>query len=443
MLALRISLGLAIVPSNPELNKMPSTTIYGPMRNKYKGKCLMCKGPLDINDMIYWSKVRPTAEQYTAIKSGNMKPLDKITLHTYCFETWERRFEFEVMAYRGISASDLKSTYQSEPIKEKENTPMPPMPIDEASTAPSTQSNDLFSVIANGILPLVEARLKNSLDTSQVIDIVNDIVNDKVKEALKDHVQRIEVTVTKDEVVTTMDMGMQHKQFPTLLKAIGAKHNGNRLNVWVAGGAGSGKSKASEFASQALGLQFRAIGSINEAHEIFGYVSPIDGKYYGTGFREVIENGGVFCFDDFDGSDPVCCVKLLGALGNSVISFPDAMVTRHKDACIILTANTWGHGATSEYVGRMKQDAALLDRFVKIQWETDEALELATCSDMAWVKRVQSVRRQVKAKGLKVLVTPRASYHGAALIAAGFTHEETEVMVLANGMSKDQWEMVR
>jgi hypothetical protein len=107
-----------------------------------------------------------------------------------------------------------------------------------------------------------------------------------------------------------------------------------------------------------------------------------------------------------------------------------------------LTANTWGYGATTEYVGRVKQDAAFLDRFIPFTWEIDEQLELATCSSKEWCKRVQGIRARVKAKGLKVLVTPRASYKGASLLEVGFTFTEIENM-LFSAMSKEQWEMVK
>ncbi len=37
------------------------------------------------------------------------------------------------------------------------------------------------------------------------------------------------------------------------------------------------------------------------------------------------------------------------------------------------------------------------------------------------------------------MITPRASYYGAALLAAGFDQSEVETLTIKKGMSADQW----
>jgi hypothetical protein len=132
-------------------------------------------------------------------------------------------------------------------------------------------------------------------------------------------------------------------------------------------------------------------------------------------------------------------VELL-AISNGLFAFPDGMVKRHPDFCLVLTANTWGLGGTTDYVGRLKQDAAFINRFVSLHWNIDEDLESATCPLPQWAKRVQQVRAKVKAKGIKVMVTPRQSYQGAALLAAGFEQSEVESIILRQSMTSEQWE---
>ena len=66
----------------------------------------------------------------------------------------------------------------------------------------------------------------------------------------------------------------------------------------------------------------------------------------------------MFLFDDFDASDPVAAVEANEPLANGTCAVLDGMIPRHPDTITILTANTWGHGATNDYVGRMKQDGA-------------------------------------------------------------------------------------
>lgn len=251
------------------------------------------------------------------------------------------------------------------------------------------------------------------------------------------------VTVENKDTGEVKDMGLQHKSFPTLIKMLSARdHQGHRQNIWLVGPAGTGKSLATQYAAAALGLRYASTGSIIESYKVLGHFSPGTGEYKATTFRDYWENGGVFCFDDFDGSDPNCVVELL-AISNGVFAFPDAMVPRHRDFVLVLTANTWGLGGTSDYVGRLKQDAAFINRFIALHWEIDTELELATCPIQSWAKRVQKVRNRVKEKGIKVMITPRQSYQGAALLQAGFEQEEVEEIVLKQSMTNEQWQSVK
>jgi len=106
---------------------------------------------------------------------------------------------------------------------------------------------------------------------------------------------------------------------------------------------------------------------------------------------------------------------------------------------LIAAANTWGHGATHEYVGRLKMDAAFLKRFAFLSWEYDEQLELDTAPNKKWTMRVQEIRKKVVAKGMRVLVTPRESYIGAQLLAAGIPQSMVESMTIKSGMTDSQW----
>lgn len=238
--------------------------------------------------------------------------------------------------------------------------------------------------------------------------------------------------------------GRQHEMFEDLLKIASAKdHHGYRLNGWIAGPAGSGKTSAAKAVADVLELPFAFIGAITQTYGVFGY-RDAKGDYARTPFREIWENGGVFLFDDFDASDPAVAVELNALLANGHCAFPDGIVPRHPDCFIILSANTWGHGATSEYVGRAKQDAAFLDRFVRLPWDYDKRLEASLAPDHKdWVRRVQHLRTRVRAKGLKVLVTPRATVFGAALLRVGFSQERVEQLTVAAAMTPEQWASVQ
>jgi len=69
-------------------------------------------------------------------------------------------------------------------------------------------------------------------------------------------------------------------------------------------------------------------------------------------------------------------------------------------------------------------------------------LELATAPNPTWTKRVQAIRKKVKDKGLRVLVTPRESYLGAQLLAAGIPQDIVEQMTIKSGMTDEQWTQI-
>jgi hypothetical protein len=240
----------------------------------------------------------------------------------------------------------------------------------------------------------------------------------------------------------TADLGVQHASFPTLLQMVAARDgDGNRLNIWLPGPAGSGKTRAAKNAAEALGLPFRFCGALDSAYALLGFANAA-GVTVRTQFREAYEHGGVFLFDEVDASDPSAVLALNAALANGLCAFPDAIVPRHPDCAIIAAANTWGHGGNSDYVGRFKQDAAFLSRFVMLQWDYDAALERAICTNLAWCERVQQIRARVRENGINVVISPRATLNGEALLRQGIPQEIVEQSTLRQGMSEEAWQKV-
>jgi regulator of sigma D len=250
------------------------------------------------------------------------------------------------------------------------------------------------------------------------------------------------VTVYNEQEKTFKDMGVQHKTFPDLLTACSARLAGNeRLNIWLNGGAGSGKTTAAKKVAEALGLSFHFVGAIDNEYKLNGFTDA-QGRVVSTEFRKAWENGGVFLFDEVDGSNPNAVLSFNGALANGVCPFPDKAVKRHTD-CVIIAAGNSVTGATAEFNGRFKPDAAFFDRFALIDWSVDEALELATCSNPDWCKYVQSVRKRATDRKYKnFTITPRASYQGAALLDAGLPRETVVKMVLKKQLTDQQWQEV-
>ncbi len=406
-------------------------TLIGPFPSRQVNTCTQCQFTVHRFAPIYFYKNRRTQQE---IASG-VKAKGPVVLHKDCLKAFKeaKRYSetWEVKAPNGSRDNDVEDTNDVEA-----STPSTPVqPVTPAN-------NDLLAVIAGAVLPLVQSQLKTKVDTSEVQTMI-----DNALKGFKLPVTRCEIFNTSTLELT--DMGIQHKQFPQLWRKINARmKNGNRLNIWVMGPAGTGKTSAAEAVAKGMGVDWAFTGSLSEEYKVLGFISPATGQAVLTAFHRIWEFGGVFCFDDFDGSDPIAALGLNGPLAGSWCCFPDGrMVKRHKDCVIILTANTWGNGATSEYVGRVRQDAAFLNRFVRLYWDVDEDLEMATCGGtdeaVKWCKRVQEVRRRVKAKGLKVLITPRATYYGVALLEAGDSWLEAEQATLAAEMTVDQWQGVK
>lgn len=231
--------------------------------------------------------------------------------------------------------------------------------------------------------------------------------------------------------------GVAHKEFETLLLMAQAK-----VNILMVGPAGSGKTTAAEMLARSLGLEFRFNGAIDTEYKLKGFVDA-QGRVIHTAFRDAFENGGVYLFDEVDASMPAATMAFNAALANGWCDFPDGRVTRHPNTVIIAAANTYLGGATFEYVGRNKQDAAFIDRFVALQWDIDEALETSLCSDKRWCAHVQRLRANARAKSLKVIISPRASIEGAKLLSKGLPWEFVEKAAIKKGMTDDQWAAIQ
>lgn len=257
---------------------------------------------------------------------------------------------------------------------------------------------------------------------------------DALRKEITAQVFRVEIKLPDG---TIKDVGRQHKQFPLLVKTLAAG-----CHAWIAGPAGSGKTTAAEAAAAALNLPFSFDGAMDTEYKVIGFVDA-QGKIVNTQFRKAYTCGGVHLFDECDASMAPATLAINAALANGYAAFPDGMVKMHPDFRCIAAANTWGLGATFDYVGRNKLDAAFLDRFVSIIWEYDENLERSICGDADWCSYVQTMRTRAKAKGIKVVISPRASLFGARLLAAGIAKDEVINLTMRAKMRAEDWKALQ
>lgn len=294
------------------------------------------------------------------------------------------------------------------------------------------------AVDSDEVKRIVDERIKDSIPPA---DAIQKMVDERIAAMIP---QRVEV-VNVDGV--SQDVGVQHTHFEALLRAVAC-----RLNCWLVGPAGSGKTSAAFAVANALGLKAyaKSIGPQTTESSLLGYYDA-NGKYVRTQLREAFEHGGVFLLDEVD-SAPAGIVVANAVLANTDAGFPDALVKRHPDFVLLAGANTIGQGADRQYVGRQQIDAATLDRFVFLPWDSDPVLESNACgvpldafaglprlvarkfhgeegaADRCceFVKRTTRIRIGLAklGSGVRMIVGNRTNQHGTALVRAGWSVED-------------------
>jgi cobaltochelatase CobS len=229
--------------------------------------------------------------------------------------------------------------------------------------------------------------------------------------------------------------GLRHKQFENLLRATAIGQP-----VLLVGPAGTGKTQGGAEAADALSLSFHSIsvGSQTSKSDLVGYMDG-GGTYRRTQFRDAYENGGLFLLDEADAGNSNVLILLNAALSNGYMAFPDGMIQRHRDFRMIATANTYGNGASRQYVGRNQLDAATLDRFTVLNWDIDDKIETAMAGSHEtgpkWLAAVRAVRARVQEQlELRVVISPRATLRGAQLLEAGMDFDTVLGMALTGNI---------
>jgi hypothetical protein len=320
---------------------------------------------------------------------------------------------------------------------------------EEASSTPSAfDISKVASDVAARITPIVKsqvqseaARLERDIKgwTRVELDAFAAKITADILREVNERVP-LQVELTRGGVALPKVEGHQHPKFATLLRLATSRDvTGFVPNIWISGPAGSGKTTGARNLARALEVPFYYNGALSTDFQVLGYCDA-GGAYHTTAFREAIAQPSVYLFDDIDSCDSNApLLALNGALANGLVAFPDAQVERHPDCVCIATANTWGLGATADYVGRVKIDAAFLSRFPgRIEWGYDEAFEAAICGNARWARRVQGARARARELGLKVVIDPRASIAGAAYLAAGLDEDEVAGLTYLANLNADQ-----
>jgi MoxR-like ATPase len=215
-------------------------------------------------------------------------------------------------------------------------------------------------------------------------------------------------------------------------------------NVWLVGPAGCGKTTLARQLAEALDVPFYTTGQVLSEHQVTGFVDA-GGSYHTTPFREAFQNGGLWLGDEMDSWSPEAALAANAALANGHASFPDTPtpIAAHKDFFVVAAANTFGHGADREYVGRNEMDAATLDRFVTVPVDYDKALETEIAGSFTdWRDLVWRIRENVESHRIRRVVGTRSIVFGVDALRAGMALDLVTQRLLRGDMDATTWERV-
>lgn len=156
-----------------------------------------------------------------------------------------------------------------------------------------------------------------------------------------------------------------HHQLADVLGLVREGHH----NLLLVGPAGSGKTTLAQHVADSLGLSFTSqsmSAGVSESVVVGRMVIGSGGAmaHQPSPFCATYAGGGVHLWDELDAADANLCVSMNAALANGFLVMSDGTrIERHADCFILAAMNTFGTGASAEYVGRNQLDAATLDRF--------------------------------------------------------------------------------
>lgn len=281
--------------------------------------------------------------------------------------------------------------------------------------------------------------------TPSIVQAARDSMAPSIQE-LKDLISsKRELHITFDEL-PSMNMGKQHFKFEDVMKLVVL-----RMNVWMGGPAGAGKTYLASEIARALEKKFFRIscGPQTSASQIFGHTTAHGGYAPGIAYQAIKSEGkgAILLFDEFDRLNPAVAVMVNGLLDGNMVTFPNGETLRlGENGCIALVAaNTFGK-PTAEFGTAQRQDIATMSRFVKILIPVDEKLEMNLFGPIneEWVKFVQKVRKVVSTLGVtSLVVTPRASEYGVKLLASGMSRKNVEDFLLWNGVPNEDIKKIK
>ena len=293
-----------------------------------------------------------------------------------------------------------------------------------------------------GAMDILSATITSILAQTQIPQIEAAIMGG-VEQKVRDFIQS-EYGAIERKVITVIDgkkvpmEGVQHEKFDTVVKFVA-----NDVPVFLTGAAGTGKNVLCKQVAKALGLNFYFTNAVTQEYQLKGFTDAM-GNYQPTQFYKAFTEGGVFMLDEMDASIPEVLVILNAAIANRYFDFPAPIgyVEAHPDFRVIAAGNTYGTGASYEYVGRNQLDAASLNRFAVVRVDYSETIENSVAGgDIKLADFCRAFRKAARDAGQQVVV----SYRNIGMIAKMSQIMELDEVIetcLVKGMEKDDLNII-